>query len=36
MVIEVIFDKPAPAGYEFRGVILVSERTLLQQLLGLS
>ncbi len=36
VVIEVIFDKPAPAGYEFRGVILVSERTLLQQLLGLS
>ena len=36
VVIEVLFDEPAPVGYEFTGVIMVSERTLLQQLLGLS
>lgn len=36
VAIEVMFDEPAPTGYEFTGVILVSERTLLEQLLGLS
>lgn len=36
VVIEVLFDEPAPVGYEFTGVIMVSERTMLQQLLGLS
>lgn len=36
VVIEVLFDTPAPSGYEFNAVVLVSERTLLQQLLGLS
>ncbi len=36
VVIEVKFDEAAPVGYEFNGVVLVSERTLLQQLLGLS
>ena len=36
VVIEVMFDQPAPPGYEFTAVILVSERTLLEQLLGLS
>ena len=35
VAIEVLFDEPAPPGYEFTGVILVSERTLLGQLLGL-
>lgn len=35
VAIEVLFDEPAPPGYEFNGVILVSERTLLGQLLGL-
>lgn len=36
VVIEVNFDEAAPAGYEFTGVVLVSERTLLEQLLGMS
>ncbi|MFI0433554.1 MAG: hypothetical protein ACH36H_10480 [Candidatus Nanopelagicales bacterium] len=36
VAIEVMFDEPAPAGYEFTAQIMVSERTLLQQLLGLS
>ncbi|MEI6624242.1 MAG: hypothetical protein WCP28_20320, partial [Actinomycetes bacterium] len=35
VVIEVLFTEPAPAGYEFSAVILVSERTLLGQLLGM-
>ncbi len=36
VAIEVLFDEPAPAGYEFSAQILVSERTLLKQLLGMS
>ncbi|TXH43661.1 MAG: hypothetical protein E6Q90_06125 [Actinobacteria bacterium] len=36
VAVEVLFDEPAPAGYEFSAQIMVSERTLLQQLLGLS
>ena len=36
VVIEVLFAEPAPVGYDFTCVILVSKRTLLQQLLGLS
>lgn len=34
-VIAVKLDVPAPRGYEFTGTVLVSERTLLQQLLGM-
>jgi len=36
VVIEVLFDAKAAGGYEFNAVVLVSERTLLQQLLGMS
>jgi hypothetical protein len=36
VAIEVLFDEPAPAGDEFTAQIMVSQRTLLQQLLGLS
>lgn len=36
VVIEVVLDEVAPGGYEFDAVVMVSERTLLQQLLGLS
>ena len=35
-VISVKLDEPAPRGYEFTGTVLVSERTLLQQLLGMT
>lgn len=35
-IIEVLLDEPAPGGYEFQGTVLVSERTLLDQLLGRS
>lgn len=35
-VIAVKLDEAAPRGYEFTGTVLVSERTLLQQLLGTS
>lgn len=34
VVVEVLFTEPAPVGDEFTAVILVSERTLLGQLLG--
>ncbi|MDP4014900.1 MAG: hypothetical protein U0990_12400 [Candidatus Nanopelagicales bacterium] len=34
VVIEVLLDEPAPSSDEFEGVILVSERSLLEQLLG--
>ncbi|MEI8081676.1 MAG: hypothetical protein WCI74_07515 [Actinomycetes bacterium] len=35
VVVEVLFSEPGPAGYEFSAVILVSERSLLEQLLGM-
>lgn len=36
VVVQLKLDDPAPPGYEFTAVVLVSERTLLQQLLGIS
>lgn len=36
VVVELVLDEPAPPGYEFEAVVLVSERTLLRQLLGMS
>jgi len=36
VVIELDLDEPAPPGVEFEAVVLVSERTLLRQLLGMS
>lgn len=36
VIVELQLDQPAPRGYEFEATVLVSDRTLLQQLVGAS